>query len=83
MLALNALSQKRKTDLGSFETCSTLTDDSDDEMTDPEYTVQSTKATCVLHRWSDKICDLTGLQRGRDLKGAYTMIIRTLYSQDG
>ena len=33
---------------------------------------------CVLSRWSDKICALTGLDRVGDVKGAYSTLILTL-----
>ena len=33
---------------------------------------------CVLSKWTDGICGLTGLQRARDVKGAYIALIQTL-----
>ena len=71
--------------MGSFETCS-LDDeeenDQDEDMLGQENGIKQRMGrddpSCVLNRWTDSICILTKLERGRDIKDAYKMLVRML-----
>jgi len=75
MLALNALGQKSELELGQFETSSNL---SDEQMFDTDINDIKVADHCILNKWSDKICALTGLDRADDVRGAYSTLILTL-----
>ena len=78
MLALNALGQKSKQELGQFETSSAV---SDEQALDDDIACMS-ETNCVLSKWSDNISILTKLDRAKDVKTAYSCLIMTLTAHD-
>ena len=80
LLAINSLSQQNGYQLGSFEPF-TADMTMSDEGSSLQAEIAAAASDCVLAKWTDKISQLTGLTRVRDIKPAYTALLHSLAEQ--